>query len=323
MEINGNERVFVVSEEDRDCRMDLFLTGKMEDAPSRSRVQTLLRQGLILVNGHSVKAGYKANPGDRVVYRTLPPAVLTAKAEALPLAVVYEDQDLIVVNKARGMTVHPAPGAESGTLVNALLHHCGDLSGINGTLRPGIVHRIDKDTTGLLVAAKNDRAHQALAGQIKDRLISREYIALLHGAVSETEGIVDAPIGRDPRDRKKMAVTASGKEATTRYWILERGISYTLVRCLLGTGRTHQIRVHMAYLRHPVVGDPKYGPPKNEFGVRSQMLHAWKLSFIHPGSGEKLQFCVPLPEDMRQNVGKAGLRWKEGAGDEDQINRHG
>jgi 23S rRNA pseudouridine1911/1915/1917 synthase len=314
-----DEYAFVVSEGEGDCRIDLFLADKMRDVLSRSRIQTLLRQGLILVNDKPAKAGFKVNPGDRAVCRPLPPEVLTAEAEALPLSVLYEDRDLIVVNKARGMAAHPAPGSESGTLVNALLYHCGDLSGINGMLRPGIVHRLDKDTTGLLVAAKNDRAHRALAEQIRTRQASREYVALLHGALIEAEGVVDAPVGRDARDRKKMAVTASGKEAATRYWVLERGASHTLVRCLLETGRTHQIRVHMAYIRHPVVGDPKYGPSKNEFGVKTQMLHAWKLSFVHPGSGERLQFCAAPPEDMRLVLDQAGMRWsemKEGAEDE-------
>ncbi|MDR1205087.1 MAG: RluA family pseudouridine synthase [Peptococcaceae bacterium] len=318
-----SEYVFVVPEGERGRRIDLFVADQMGDALSRSRIQALLRQGLILVNGEPVKAGYKVVPGDRAVCRTLPAVALAAEAEALPLDILYEDQDLIVVNKARGMTVHPAPGAESGTLVNALLYHCGDLSGINGTLRPGIVHRIDKDTTGLLAAAKNDRTHRALAEQIKARQVSREYVALLHGALRESEGVVDAPVGRDARDRKKMAVTAAGKGAVTRYWVLERGVSYTLVRCLLETGRTHQIRVHMAYIRHPVVGDPKYGPSGNAFGVRAQMLHAWKLRFIHPGTGEELRFCVPPPEDMRRVLDQAGMRWKEGGTDEDQIDCDG
>jgi 23S rRNA pseudouridine1911/1915/1917 synthase len=273
--------------------------------------------------GGPVTAGYRVKRGYQAVCRPLPGAAPAAGAEALPLDIVYEDQDLVVVNKARGMTVHPAPGAGSGTLVNALLYHCGDLSGINGTLRPGIVHRIDKDTTGLLVVAKNDRTHRALAEQIKARQVSREYAALLHGALRESEGLVDAPVGRDARDRKKMAVTAAGKRAATRYWVLERGASYTLVRCALETGRTHQIRVHMAYIRHPVVGDPKYGPSGNEFGVKAQMLHAWKLRFIHPGSGEEMRFGVPLPEDMRRVLDQAGMRWKEGGTDEDQIDCDG
>jgi 23S rRNA pseudouridine1911/1915/1917 synthase len=317
METTTTEYAFVVPEADRGRRIDVFLADRTRDVLSRSRIQALLKQGAVLVNDQPVKAGYKVNPGDRTLCRAAPAEALAAVAEALPLDILYEDQSVLVVNKARGMTVHPAPGSRSGTLVNALLHHCGELSGINGVLRPGIVHRIDKDTTGLLVVAKTDRAHQALSEQIKARQVSREYVALLHGAIREAEGIVDAPIGRDGRDRTKMAVTASGRGAITRYRVLERSGFYTLACCTLETGRTHQIRVHMAYLRHPVVGDPKYGPSGNEFGARTQMLHAWRLRFVHPVSGEALRFCVPLPEDMRRILDKAGMKWEDDGTDED------
>ena len=220
-------------------------------------------------------------------------------AEDIPLDILYEDADIIVINKPRGMVVHPAAGNYAGTLVNALLEHCRDLSGINGEIRPGIVHRLDKDTSGVMVAAKNDRAHLNLAEQIKARTASRKYLAIVYGIIAEEQGIINAPIGRHASDRKKMAVTFSNsKEAITRFRVLERFVNYTLVECRLQTGRTHQIRVHMQYIGHPVVGDPKYGPEKKRFTIKGQALHSAELSLKHPVTGEDLLFIAPLPPDM-------------------------
>lgn len=268
------------------------VTGK-----TRSYVQTLISDGLVKVNGGAKKANYKMRTGDQVKVVVPPPKELHVEAENIPLDIVYEDEDVLVVNKAQGMVVHPAPGSWTGTLVNALLYHCHNLSGINGVLRPGIVHRIDKDTSGLLVVAKNDQAHQGLAVQIKEHSMARKYIALVHGVVLETTGTVDAPIGRDTSDRKKMAVTFhNSKEAVTHYQVLERFREFTYLRAKLETGRTHQIRVHMAYLKHPVLGDPLYGPRRNPFNLEGQMLHAEHLGFVHPRSGEWLEFTVQPPE---------------------------
>ncbi|AHF07681.1 RluA family pseudouridine synthase [Desulfitobacterium metallireducens] len=264
---------------------------------TRSYVQTLISEGLVEVNGEVKKANYKIRQGDKVKVVIPPPKELSVEAENIPLDIVYEDEDVLVVNKAQGMVVHPAPGSWTGTLVNALLYHCLNLSGINGVLRPGIVHRIDKDTSGLLVVAKNDQAHQGLAAQVKEHSMARKYIAIVHGVVLESTGTVDAPIGRDTLDRKKMAVTFhNSKEAVTNYHVLERFHDFTYLRAKLETGRTHQIRVHMAYLKHPVLGDPLYGPKRNPFGLEGQMLHAEHLGFVHPRSGEWLEFTVKPPE---------------------------
>lgn len=268
------------------------VTGK-----TRSYVQTLISDGFVKVNGGTKKANYKLRTADKVKVIVPPPKELHVEAENIPLDIVYEDEDILVVNKAQGMVVHPAPGSWTGTLVNALLYHCHNLSGINGVLRPGIVHRIDKDTSGLLVVAKNDHAHQGLAAQIKAHSMARKYIALVHGVVLESTGTVEAPIGRDTSDRKKMAVTFhNSKEAVTHYQVLERFREYTYLRAKLETGRTHQIRVHMAYLKHPVLGDPLYGPRRNSFNLEGQILHAEHLGFVHPRSGEWLEFSAQPPQ---------------------------
>ena len=220
--------------------------------------------------------------------------------EDIPLDILYEDEDVIVVNKARGMVVHPAAGVSRGTLVNALLAHCKDLSGINGALRPGIVHRLDKDTSGVMIAAKNDAAHRSLAEQIQEKTAKRVYWAILTGNIAETEGVIHGAIGRNPKDRQKMAVVQeNGKDATTNFRVLERFGAYTLAECRLLTGRTHQIRVHMAYIGHPVVGDPKYGSKKCPFSIEGQALHSRTLMFTHPRTGERMEFEAPLPEDMQ------------------------
>ena len=271
---------------------------------SRSQIQDWIKAGDLLVNGHVVKPNYKLQVGDEIVV-TVPEAIeLEVLPENIKLDVVYEDEDVIVVNKARGMVVHPAAGHTSGTLVNALLYHCDDLSGINGVKRPGIVHRIDKDTTGLLMVAKNDVAHESLASQLKDRKIKREYIALVHGEVAHELGTIEAPIGRDTNDRQRMTVTdKNAKEAITHFRLLERYKDFTLVECKLETGRTHQIRVHMRYIGHPLAGDPKYGP-RRTIQLNGQALHAATLGFFHPRTDEWLEFEAPLPADFEAELAK-------------------
>lgn len=287
---------FEVANENAKCRLDVFLTNQCSDI-SRSYIQKLIEEGLVTVNHQPVKANHKLRTGE-VVHIEIPPAEeLEVKAENIPLDIYYEDSDLIVVNKPRGMVVHPAEGNVSGTLVNALLYHCRDLSGINGVMRPGIVHRLDKDTSGLIMVAKNDNAHHSLAQQLKDRTVTRRYQALVHRNIKEEQGTVNAPIGRDPRDRQKMAVTErNSKPAVTHYKVLERFDHYTLIECRLETGRTHQIRVHLSYIGHAVVGDPKYGPVKPHFNLDGQLLHARVLGFNHPVSGDYLEFSATLPK---------------------------
>lgn len=283
-------------------RLDVFFSGENQDL-SRSRVAALIKDGNIIVNGKKVKAGYALSEGDVIEGEIPEDKPLEVTAKAIPLDIVYEDHDLIVVNKPRGMVVHPAPGNEEDTLVNALLAHCTDLSGINGVLRPGIVHRIDKDTSGLLVVAKNDKTHVALAEQLKEHRFHRIYQAIVVGEVGEPKGIVDCPIGRHGADRKKRAVTEkNSKNAVTHYWVLERFPNYTLLGCQLETGRTHQIRVHMQYIGYPLLGDPLYGKgDKNPFHLMGQALHAGELGFEHPTTKAFLQFQVPPPPDF-QNV---------------------
>lgn len=261
---------------------------------SRKRVKDLLDQKKILVNQKSEKASYILKEGDQVEIEIPELESLEIQAEDLPLDIIYEDQDVLVINKAKGMVVHPAPGHLHGTLVNALLSHCKDLSGINGIMRPGIVHRIDKDTSGLLVVAKNDAAHLALSEQLADKTCHREYLAIVHYPFSHTYGTINAPIGRDEKDRQKMAVTAkNSKEAITHFQVIENFKDFAYIRCQLETGRTHQIRVHMAYIDHPIAGDPKYGPRKT-IEANGQLLHACTLEFIHPTTKEKMHFEAPL-----------------------------
>lgn len=279
-------------------RLDFFLAGE-NPGFSRSYLQKLIGDGLVKVNGVPSKPAYRVKAGDEVLLCVPYPVELKVKPEPIPLDVYYEDADLIVVNKARGMVVHPAQANYSGTLVNALLYHCRDLSGINGVLRPGIVHRLDKDTSGLLVAAKNDAVHLDLARQLKERRVLRRYIALVHGNLKEDAGTVDAPIGRHSRDRQKMAVVAhGGKPAVTHYEVVKRFSRFTLLGLRLETGRTHQIRVHMAYLGHPLVGDLKYAPGRDHCGLEGQFLHAAVLGFAHPRTKEYLEFTAPLPAEL-------------------------
>lgn len=284
-------------------RIDKYIVDRLEEEGaggiSRTQVQEWIKSGAVSVNGRLVKANYKLNHGDQVQVDVPAAEDPEIEPEDIPLEIVYEDSDVIVINKPRGMVVHPAPGHTSGTVVNALMHHCKDLSGINGVLRPGIVHRIDKDTTGLLMAAKNDLAHVSLAEQLKEHSVSRTYIALVHGNMPHDQGTVDAPIGRDSQDRKLFAVTErNSKKAVTHFTVLERLGDYTLLELKLETGRTHQIRVHMKYIGYPMAGDPVYGRSKT-VALNGQALHAAALGFTHPRSGERLHFEAPLPDDFQ------------------------
>lgn len=269
---------------------------------SRSQIKQLLDGGKITVNGKTEKAKYKVKSGDVIRLEEPETKTLELRPENIPLDIVYEDDDVIVINKPQGMVVHPAPGHDEHTLVNALLYHC-PLSTINGTFRPGIVHRIDKDTSGLLMVAKNDKAHRSLAKQLKDKTNIREYVALVHGRIAEDEGTINAPIGRSLKDRKKQAVVKDGRNAVTHFEVLKRYRDYTFVKCILETGRTHQIRVHMKYIGHPLVGDPLYGPKKTIKG-NGQFLHAGKLGFVHPTTGKLLIFEAPLPKIFQECLEK-------------------
>ena len=287
---------FAAEKEDVGTRIDVFLAENMEDL-SRSGVQKLIDEGMITLNGGKTKANYKRREKD-IIDVTVPEVKeVEILPEDIPLDILYEDADVIVVNKPQGMVVHPAPGHTSGTLVNALMFHCGDdLSGINGEKRPGIVHRIDKDTSGVLMIAKNDMAHQSLAAQLAEHSITRKYNAVVYNGFNEDEGTVNKPIGRNPQDRKKMAVTEKhSRHAVTHYRVIERMEKFTLIEAQLETGRTHQIRVHMTYIGHPLLGDPVYGPKKQPVSLEGQALHARVLGFIHPRTGEYMEFEAPLP----------------------------
>ena len=290
--------IYYFSAEDTDTgkRADKFLSDKLENI-SRSALQEYFSDGNVLVNGKQQGKNYRLRFNDRLEVRIPEPVVYEAVAENIPLDIVYEDSDVIIVNKPKNMVVHPAAGNYSGTLVNALLHHCKDsLSGINGVLRPGIVHRIDKNTSGLLIVAKNDTAHRKIAEQIKDHSFTREYEAVVCGNIKENEGTVNQPIGRNPNDRKKMAVTAlNSKEAVTHFKVLQRFGQYTHISVTLETGRTHQIRVHMAYVNHPIAGDDVYGSDKLTSKLGGQCLHARKIGFVHPSSGKYMEFTSELP----------------------------
>ncbi|MDR7318607.1 RluA family pseudouridine synthase [Brevibacillus nitrificans] len=282
---------------DNSERIDKYITLQNEDW-SRSQVQAWIKEGRVTVNGDVVKNNYKLQEDDEITLRVPPPKEMAIQPESMPLDIVYEDSDVVVVNKPRGLVVHPAPGHYSGTLVNGLLAHCKDLSGINGVLRPGIVHRIDKDTSGLLMVAKNDKAHMGLAEQLKEHTVNRKYVAIVHGVIQHEMGTIDAPIGRDPKNRQQMAVVfENSKPAVTHFIVLERFKEFTLVELKLETGRTHQIRVHMKYIGYPLAGDPKYGP-KNTLELDGQALHAKTLGFTHPRTGEHLEFEADLPQDL-------------------------
>lgn len=270
---------------------------------SRTQVQQWIKDGQVLVNGQPVKTNYKCNLNDHIEISILEPERLDVVPEEMDLDIYYEDSDVIVVNKPKGMVVHPAAGHITGTLVNGLMAHCKDLSGINGVLRPGIVHRIDKDTSGLLMVAKNDRAHEHLVNQLVDKTVTRKYKALVHGNIGHDYGTIDAPIGRDPKDRQSMTVVENGKHAVTHFHVLERFKDFTFIECRLETGRTHQIRVHMKYIGYPLAGDPKYGPRKT-LELNGQALHAAILGFTHPKTGEYLEFEAPLPSEFERLLEK-------------------
>lgn len=309
----------VAGEEDAGARLDVFLASRA-GLPSRSAARKLIDQGRVTVDGAQEKGGLKLRPGAVVIARIPPPKSDEILPEPIPLSIVYEDDELIVVDKPRGMVVHPAPGNETGTLVHALLAHCGGIEGVGAEGRPGIVHRLDKDTSGLMVVAKTERAHGQLARQLKDRKMERRYQAIVHGNVRQDEFTVDAPIGRHPKNRQKMAVGApNARRAVTHVRVLERFGAYTLIEAVLETGRTHQIRVHMAYRGHPLMGDTRYGPRKPRYIHDGQALHAYRLGFAHPLTQDWLAFEAPLPAVMEETLNRlrgrvAAERRRAGAG---------
>ncbi len=290
---------FQVEPSKKNFRLDIFLSEKFSDW-SRSHIQKIISDGLVKVDGKIFKPSYKLCGGENISVEEIISVETEYLPENLPLSILYEDADIIVINKARGMTVHPAETVKSGTLVNALLYHCKDLSGINGVKRPGIVHRLDKDTSGVMVAAKNDFAHVNLAEQIKNKTARRTYLAIVHGEISDNAGIITGAIGRDKNDRKKMAVTSDGKPAVTEFKVLERFKNFTYIECKLQTGRTHQIRVHMKEIGHPLLGDTKYTSRKNIFDIQGQALHSHELKLFHPKTNQEMNFIAPLPEDMKK-----------------------
>ncbi len=281
-------------------RLDKFIADNSDI--SRSYAAKLCEDGLVMLGGKPLAKKYKITGGEEIEIDVPKPEELSIEPEDIPLDIVYEDSDVIVVNKPQGLCVHPAPGNESGTLVNGLVYHCGgELSAVNGVIRPGIVHRIDKDTSGLLIVAKNNEAHLKLSEQLKERKAMRKYVALVNGNIKEEGGTINKPIARNPVDRKKMAVVQGGREAITHFNVLERFGQYTLVECILETGRTHQIRVHMASIGHSIVGDPLYGIKKEKFNLQGQLLHAKTIGFVHPTTGEMMEFSSEIPEYF-QNV---------------------
>ena len=299
---------FLIDEQFEGERLDKGLSLLTDDSFSRSFLQKLIKDGKVLVNDVTQKASYILKEDDEVYFEAPECEIAQILPQDIELDILYEDRDVIVVNKPKNMVVHPAPGHMKDTLVNALMYHCaGSLSGINGVLRPGIVHRIDKDTTGSVIACKNDAAHNSIAMQLKEHTINRKYRAIVHGNLKDDEGTVSTLIGRDPKDRKKMSARVSeGKTAVTHYRVIERFGDYTYVECRLETGRTHQIRVHMAYIGHPLVGDMIYGNRKNRFGIDTQCLHAYILGFDQPTTGEYIETCAPLPDYFKYLLEKLG-----------------
>ena len=302
----GEQEKLIITENEAGQRADVGLAALLE--LTRSNMQKLLDEGRAVRGAKVLKSNYKLKLGEEITVTLPEPQPLDVQPENIPLDIIYEDEDVVVVNKARGMVVHPAAGNYTGTLVNALLYHCKNLSGINGVIRPGIVHRLDKDTSGIMICAKNDAAHVSLSQQIQAKTAKRTYLAIVRGNIKTDSGLIETQIARDKNDRKKMAVVKEGgRDAVTEYEVLERFGKYTIVRCKLRTGRTHQIRVHMEYLGYPLVGDPKYSPMKTPFSIKGQALHSQTLEFTHPRTGERLQFEAPLPEDMHKIVTRLRL----------------
>ena len=301
------ETIFLTAgAEDRGRRLDQFLADGVEDL-TRSAAQRLAEEQRVLLDGRPLKKNYKITGSETLEVSLPDPEPIDAAPQDIPLDIVYEDGDVLVINKPKGMVVHPAPGNPDGTVVNAVLYHCGSsLSGIGGVFRPGIVHRIDKDTSGLLIVAKNDRAHLCLSAQLKDHTLARTYEAVVIGTLKEDRGTVDAPLDRSPKDRKKMAVVPGGRRAVTHYEVLARYPGYTHVRCRLETGRTHQIRVHMASRGHPIAGDTVYGPAKQKYDLQGQCLHARELTFLHPADGRKMHLKCELPGYFTDFLNKLG-----------------
>ena len=294
----------IVQNNEKGVRLDSYITKKLNDL-SRANIQRLIEDGNILVNSAKQKISYKVNSGDKIEITIPEPKKIDLKPQDIKVEIVYEDNDIIVVNKPKGMVVHPANGNPDGTLVNAIMAHCEDsLSGIGGEIRPGIVHRIDKDTSGLLVIAKNDKAHINLSEQIKNRQVNKIYVALVKGIISENEATINMPIGRSTKDRKKMAVDKNGKEAVTHFKVIKRYNKYTYIKVKIDTGRTHQIRVHMSNIGYPIVGDIVYSNGKNDFGIEGQMLHAKELEFKHPITGKLMHFEAPLPKYFEEILSK-------------------
>lgn len=292
--------VIDVEKDDLGKRIDVFLASELDF--TRSYIKKLILDGLVHVNGNNLKPNYKLKDCDEITVNIPEAEKIDVLPENIPLNILYEDDDIIVINKPQGMVVHPAPGNYTGTLVNALLYHCKNLSGINGILRPGIVHRLDKDTSGVMVIAKNDKAHLSISNQIKDRNVLKKYVAIVEGNLKNDEGVIEAPIGRHPIDRKKMAVIDDGRYALTLYRVLERFKNHTFIEAVIKTGRTHQIRVHMAHIGHPVLGDPVYGFKKQKFKLDGQVLHAMVLGLVHPTKGVYMEFEAPLPDYFKNLI---------------------
>lgn len=304
--ISDQRETLIVTENEAGQRADVALAGMLE--LTRSNMQKLLDEGRAVKGSKVLKSNYKLKLGDEIVVTLPEPQPLDVQPENIPLDIIYEDEDVVVVNKPRGMVVHPAAGNYSGTLVNALLYHCKNLSGINGVIRPGIVHRLDKDTSGIMICAKNDAAHVSLSEQIQSKTAQRTYLAVVRGNIKMDGGIIETQIARDKDDRKKMAVVKEGgRNAITEYEVVERFGKYTIVKCKLKTGRTHQIRVHMEHLGYPLVGDPKYSPMKTPFSINGQALHSLTLAFEHPRTGERMEFEAKMPEDMHKIVTRLRL----------------
>ena len=304
--ISDEREILIITENEAGQRADVALAAMLE--LTRSNMQKLLDEGRAVKGTKVIKSNYKLKLGDEIIVTLPEPQPLDVQPENIPLDIIYEDEDVVVVNKARGMVVHPAAGNYSGTLVNALLYHCKNLSGINGVIRPGIVQRLDKDTSGIMICAKNDAAHVSLSEQIQSKTAQRTYLAVVRGNIKTDSGVIETQIARDKDDRKKMAVVKEGgRNAVTEYEVVERFGKYTIVKCKLKTGRTHQIRVHMEYLGYPLVGDPKYSPMKTPFSINGQALHSLTLAFDHPRTGERMEFEANLPEDLHKVVTRLRL----------------